>query len=163
MKQERTKANYRCDGIPSPDWARETSVSVADKFGHGEYERLSVQRQEVLDTVQRAVQQYVNDDALTSDGDDGLFPQRQKLTSEYYISGEHYWVYTEQRPPHRGERQYRFSLMTRCLEKPRHENQQDSDADYLGLEVHFEWQPDEQTVVFYGDVVLKQASEMGSG
>jgi hypothetical protein len=138
--------------IAVPGWARELTVEVDEDFGEEEYRRLSAHREQILDAVHEAVEQYVNDENYAYDDQ---FPQRNKMTGEYYISSEGYSIYTERTPPRRGERQWRFgpkqwrfSLSAHCLEKRWLDNQ--TDFDYLGLEVHFLWEPVEQRITFGG-------------
>lgn len=137
--------------IPTPEWSRNVTVTVDKDFGEEEYQAVCTHRQETLAAVQRAVEQYVNDD-LALGTDEKFFPERSKMTGEYYISDEGYSTtdiqYHSNKPPSHTEKRYRFSLMARCLEKPWHGEQ--TDFDYLGLEIHFEWKPVEQQVFFMG-------------
>lgn len=135
--------------IPVPEWAKPFAVIVDEGFGEQEYTRLSSHYDTMLENVQQAVEQYVNDDERVFSKD---FPQQTKLTGEYYISREDYSVYQEPvYPPIRPEEhKYALSIMVRCLEKRWIENQ--TDFDYLGLEVFFWWEPAEEKFQYSGDI-----------
>lgn len=79
----------------------------------------------MLSVVHGAVTEYVNDPDLVCDLE-GHFPQKERLTGEYYVGNEYYE--TEVGPVH-----YIISIQTRFMEKPWLPNQ--SDFEYLGLEV----------------------------
>jgi len=134
--------------IALPEWARGFILEVDEQFGEEEYRRLSTHRVQILDAVQEAVEQYINDDNCVTDG--GLFPQRDRMTGEYYISSERYSIYREPLPQRErwGERQWAFSFSAHCLEKRWLDSQ--TDFDYLGLEVHFLWEPAGQRITFGG-------------
>ena len=141
--------------IPVPDWARPFAILREQEFGEQEFSRCSSHHDEVLEAVQEAVQQYVNDDENVFSKEQGHFPQRDRLTGEYYIGSETYDVYEEQRYPHeelgqRAERKYRLSVEVRCLEKQWISHQ--TDFDYLGLEVIFWWEPEDGKFRYIGDV-----------
>ena len=135
--------------IPVPDWARPFSLLREQEFDEQEFNRCLPHRDEVVQAVQEAVQQFANDDERVFSKD---FPQQTKLTGEYYISREDYSVYQGPvYPPIRPEEhKYALSIMVRCLEKRWIENQ--TDFDYLGLEVFFWWEPAEEKFQYSGDI-----------
>ncbi len=137
----------------APEWARRVAPTVEAEFGEEEYRAVFMHRAEILAAVQEAVEQYINDDDVTSNESRRSFPERRKLTGEYYIGEENYWVstvkYHGDRPP-TPQAQYLFSLMARCLEEPWLEGQ--TDLDYLSLSVLFEWDPAAQQVSSTCDV-----------
>ncbi|MCL2309992.1 MAG: hypothetical protein FWC42_09085 [Proteobacteria bacterium] len=101
--------------------------------------------------VQTAVQTYVDDFAVTTDSGSDDFPIADRLSGDYYIACESYWVQDEPWFPRVGrERTYCFSVMARCLEHPQAPHQ--TDLDYLGLEVHFLWNVASSEFMFTGDV-----------
>jgi hypothetical protein len=132
-----------------PSWARPFERSVDDEFGQAEFEELQKQYGSVLQMVHEAIQAYVDDSALTFESEDVGFPSRNRMTGEYYIGVESYWVNDEPWFAAVGRsREYRFSLMAHCLEHPFMPDQED--RDYLGLEVHFIWIPAEMRFEFLG-------------
>lgn len=143
---------FRMKRAPRPEWARNVTVTVDEKFGQEQYQAISEYRQEILVAVQQAVEQYVNDDDVVSDMSGHVFPDRSKMTGEYYISDEGYSTrdikYHGSKPPSHTGKRYLFSLAAHCLEKPWYGEQ--TDLDYLALEIHFEWKPIEQQVLFMG-------------
>ena len=48
--------------IPVPEWAKSFAVTVDKGFGEREYSLLSPHHDLMLESVQQAVEQYVNDD-----------------------------------------------------------------------------------------------------
>lgn len=135
--------------ISVPDWARPFSILREQEFDELEFNRCLPHRAEVVQAVQEAVQQFANDDEKVFSED---FPQRTRLTGEYYISNENYSLYTGPiYPPIRPEeRKHTLSVFVRCLEKQWIENQ--TDFDYLGLELFFWWEPAEQKFQYIGDI-----------
>jgi hypothetical protein len=137
--------------IDRPAWAHPFERSVDQEFGEENWARALALREAIMAIVQQATQDYIDDPLLTSDKAEQGFPSRDKLTGEYYISHESYWVNDEPWFPKVGrQREYRFSFMVHCLEHLWHENQ--VSQDYLGLDVHFDWIPEEATFRFHGDV-----------
>ncbi len=137
--------------VPVPGWARPFALSREEEFDEQEFNRCSAHHGEVLQAVQEAVERYVNDDEVVNE-EQPLFPQRARLTGEYYISEENYSLYLGPAyPPIRPEeRRYTLSVFVRCLEKQWLENQ--TDFDYLGLELFFWWEPGEQKFQYIGDI-----------
>lgn len=136
--------------IPAPEWAKPFAVTVDGGFGDQEFNRFSTHREEVREIIQDAVEQYINDDKVVSVGEQHFFPELKRLTGDYYIASEDYYVHQEQDPRHSAQRQLVLSVTVRCLEKPWIENQ--TDFDYLGLELFFLWEPKQQTLSYTGDI-----------
>lgn len=137
--------------IPAPSWARPFERSVDARFGELELSRVLAQHEAVMAVVERVVQDYIDDRTLTVDNDALGFPSRDRLTREYYIGEESYGVNDEPWFQRVGRTcQYHFSVFACCLEHLRHANQ--TDQDYLDLEVHFRWLPDTGTFRYDGDV-----------
>jgi hypothetical protein len=86
----------------------------------------------MLAVVHREVEEYLNTPGLYVDGDEEGFPNRAKMTGEYYIGDE---SYTAQVNPV----SFQISFMCRCLEKPASPRQ--STSDYLGLQVWLRCMP----------------------
>ena len=136
--------------IPAPQWASPPEKSVDLAFDEENLQAALAQRESIVAVVQHAVQSYIDDSSLAFDTEEG-FPSKKKLTGEYYIGDEHYWVNHEPWFNRIGRtREFRFSFCVRCLERLWHPNQ--IDQDYLGLEVHFDWLPDTKTFQHHGDV-----------
>ena len=138
--------------VPVPGWARPFALSREEEFGEQEFRQATAHHGEMLEVVQEAVQQYADDDERVFSEEQQLFPQRTRLTGEYYIGREDYSIYQGPvHPPIRPEeRKHMLSVMVRCLEKQWIENQ--TDFDYLGLEVFFWWEPAEQKFQYVGDI-----------
>ena len=137
--------------IATPAWARPFYRSVDEAFGDEDLNLILAKRDAILAVVHQAVQSYIDDPSLTCDTEAQGFPARDRLTGEYYLASEHYRINDEPWFARVGrQREYRFSFEACCLELVWHENQQGQ--DYLGLEVHFAWLPDEGTFCFDGDV-----------
>ena len=79
--------------------------------------------------------------------DGAAFPCKHKMTGDYYIAEHRFDTCTD---PCTSEVAHHFSLMARCLEKTWHAQQ--TDWDYLGLEVHFTWNTVRAQLEATGDV-----------
>ena len=137
--------------IEIPAWAFAFNQTVDDDFGEEEFQKVQNVRGEILSTIKNAIQGYIEDDSLAFNLESDGFPARERLSREYYIGSENYWVNDEPWFQNVGrKREYRFSFEIRCLEHLRDEEQKDQ--DYLGLEVHFDWDPNSGTFTFHGDI-----------
>jgi hypothetical protein len=137
--------------IVPPAWAPSFDRSVDRQFGDDNLKSVLSQRATIMAVVHQAVQDYIDDPSLTCDSQSEGFPSRDKLTGKYYIGSEHYWVNDEPWFSRVGRtREYRFSFEVRCLEHLCRPNQKDQ--DYLGLEVHFNWNPETAIFQYHGDV-----------
>jgi len=137
--------------IEPPAWAYPFHRSVDDSFEETHLSAILDMRDALLAVVHDAVQGYIDDDSLTFDAETDGFPSRDRLTGEYYIGAEHFGVQDEPWIQRVGrKRTHTFSFEVRCLEHRRTENQQD--LDYLGLEVHFIWDPVSATFTSHGDI-----------
>ena len=106
--------------IPVPEWAKPFTVNVSIDFGDQEYEHFSAQRIEVWEIVRKAVDQYINDDTLVSVGEEHFFPEQKKMTGDFYIASEDYYVYRGQDPRHSADHKLVLSVEVRCLERVRY-------------------------------------------
>ena len=136
--------------ISAPDWAKPFTVTRDEGFSEQEFTRFSAHRDAIRKIVQKSVEQYINDDKIVASGEQHFFPEQQKLTGEYYIASEDYYVYQGQNPFHSAERKFVLSIMVHCLEKQWIENQ--TDFNYLGLELFFFWEPKTQIYSYSGDI-----------
>ncbi len=136
--------------IPVPEWARPFVVTRGTGFGDQEFERFSAHHNKIWEIVQNAVEQYINDGNLVSGGEQHFFPEQKKLTGDYYIASEDYYVHQAQDPRRSAERKSVLIVRVRCLEKQWVENQ--TDFDYLGLELYFVWDTVKQTFSYTGDI-----------
>jgi hypothetical protein len=121
--------------VPVPDWVLrdlergtdgEAVPDLSEPGGPTAFAVLSPRLTEIVELVDKAVNDYVNDDALTygEDEDDNGFPSRRRLSGEYYLgrtiySGEDGW--------------YMVSIQACCLEKPWLPGH--VERNYLGLDV----------------------------
>ena len=137
--------------IPAPVWARPFERSIDPNFGELECAKILKDYESVIEVFCAAIQGYINDDSLTYELSEQGFPVRGRLTGEYYIASESYWVSYEPWFERVGRsREYRFSIHAHCLEHKR--SKIIDDQDYLGLEVHFTWDCQIGQFFHHGDV-----------
>ena len=131
--------------IETPVWASELEIKVAPEFESTEHAKLQIHHGEIIKQIQQAVQQAIEEAVASGDS----FPDAAKLTGEYYLLSEFYYVQDAPWFEKVGrKRQYCFSFEVHCLEHIWYEKQ--VDQDYLGLEIHFIWQPDSSSFSFAG-------------
>src|SRR4051794_18801217 len=75
--------------LPVPTWSRVFDRSVSAEFGEEEFIKLQRQRDKILKVLDGAIQEYV--DQNTTDNEQE-FPSRNRLSGEYYLGDEAYWV-----------------------------------------------------------------------
>ncbi len=122
--------------IEGPAWASPLEVSRAQDFDDADYAALQTVRADIDRAVDLAVQKFVAELAT-----DNLFPQLDRLTGEFYLGSENYWIVDEPWLAKAGrQREISFSFCVRCLEFPSQPAQ--IDCDYLGLEIHFHYDGD---------------------
>ena len=132
--------------ISTPPWASPFSRSVDENFPA--LDKLLARHEQIIGVVDVAVQRYI--DVISATGRSG-FPQLDRLTGEFYIREESFWICDEPWFQRVGRsRGYRFSVFACCLEHSVRHDQ--AGADYLGLEVHFLWHPEGGLFVHEGDV-----------
>lgn len=137
--------------IPTPDWATPLEMNIDLAFPAGKYSRLLAQREDILAIVCEAVQAYVDRLSVPADREPLSFPVPSRLSGRYYLAAESYWVNDEPWFQCVGRsREYRFSFLVHCLELPSQSGQ--PEQDYLGLEVHFTWEPAAGQFIHHGDV-----------
>ncbi len=124
--------------INPPKWARQFIIET-DDFPKDALDRLREVRESLLEAVHAEVCDYLSDERLVFDSAEE-FPSSQRLTGDYYIGDEGYYV-----DPETGH--YCVSVMARCLAHP--QPFQNTPCDYLGLEVWLECSPDCQTFVIF--------------
>ncbi|TKR29492.1 hypothetical protein FCE95_15250 [Luteimonas gilva] len=115
--------------IPTPLWARPTDASLYDGVRLSDYHLIQSHRDRLLDAVHDELDAYLNSDAIFGAGD---FPNRERLTGEYYIADESY-------AQHTGPLWIQIGIKCHCLEYPINAGQ--IDLDYLGLEVWLRFEP----------------------
>src|SRR5690349_18881688 len=96
--------------IPVPDWAPSYArgqTSFAAGFTEEHYNAVQPHHEAILALVDRTVAEYLDSYSF----DDG-FPQRDRLTGEYYVGSESYAHSAE---PYPG---YVVNVRVRCLKKP---------------------------------------------
>jgi hypothetical protein len=120
-------AMFRMTLIEPPDWAIQpdlsiTAVTVAD------YAAIQQRRDRMPAAVHQEVEAYLNDPRLyvVGDQDQDSFPNRDRMTWEYYIGSESYIAHTD-------PGWFQISIQCRCLKHPWGPVKRPS--DYLGLEV----------------------------
>ena len=110
---------FRVSQIEVPTWARRPQVQL-EGVSESELAAIRVHRAALVAAVQSAVEKWLNDV-----GENALFPDRAKLTGNFYVGDELY---------ERGEEgNIRISIFCCCLERP--QPLTDREDDYLGLEV----------------------------
>lgn len=107
--------------IPRPDWAR-LSYSSQDAPPQV-IAAIQAHWDDILSLIHQAVEEYVNDDNLCfTDGKN--FPDRNRLTGEYYLRDESFEWYAE-------DEMCNISLTVCCLEYPWLPNM--VETNYLGF------------------------------
>lgn len=127
--------------IDTPAWARAYELNVDPSFNAIEYIKVAAKRDLILSTVQQAVQNYIDGITRTSQA----FPELERISGQFYIQGENYWVIDEPwfaKVERRAE--HRFSVMVHCLEHPRQDTE--PNLDYLGLEIKFRWDVETESI-----------------
>lgn len=125
--------------VPPPSWSPTDPLNLADDFEQADYANIVKLRDEINAEIDRAVQRYIDET-----GEDDSFPELHRMTGEFYLRSESYYVVWHEWFKKIGRpREVRFSFFICCLEQERSE--QIADRDYLGLDVHFCWHPDTQT------------------
>ncbi|MCE9553700.1 MAG: hypothetical protein K8T91_10060 [Planctomycetes bacterium] len=109
--------------IEPPDWATQPDLSIMN-VTVAEYTSIQRHRDTLLQAVQREIETYLNTPGLFGEG--RSFPDRLRMTGEYYIGAESYIA-------HRNPVWYQISVMCHCLERAK--GSRGRDDDYLGLEV----------------------------
>ncbi len=121
----------RMTRVAVPSWTRQLQVDTDEDEGDVAYQAFQPLFVRVLDLIHRSVEEYVNNDDLVEEEDDGVhmhFPYRAPMTGEYYLGDQHYYVQDIDRV-----RYYCASIMARCTEKPW--PNQHHPQDYLGLDI----------------------------
>jgi hypothetical protein len=137
--------------IPTPDWATPFERTADPAFPETELPRVLAQHDKILGIVQDAVQTYINEHAADIANDPQGFPLLERLSGEYYISDEAYWVNDQPWFERVGRhREYRFAVMTHLLAHAAESNS--PGRDYCGLQVQFSWHPEKDRFEFSGDV-----------
>jgi hypothetical protein len=124
--------------IPRPSWSRAPRIKVTE-ISAEIYSRICAARELILKAVDLEVASYLTDPELVFSSFDE-FPSTQRLTGEYYLSDESYFI-----DPSRGL--CRICIGVRCLGySPEGKTQLD---DYLGLDVWLECSPECRTFCVY--------------
>jgi hypothetical protein len=110
--------------IESPAGAGESEVWL-EKMRLSEYQAVQAHREKMLGVVHKEVEKYLNTRDLVYDDEDG-FPNRSRMTGEYYLGSESYignneggWI--------------KVGIECCCQEKP--SELYPEGGDYLGLTV----------------------------
>ncbi|MBL8797032.1 MAG: hypothetical protein JNM56_24230 [Planctomycetia bacterium] len=111
--------------IEPPAWATQPALHIGD-VAVSDYASIQRRREQLLRVVHQAVEDYLNDPQLYFTDDNEGFPNRERLTGQYYVADESYTA-------HEDPAWFQIGVMCRCLERPRGRSKQA--GDYLGLEV----------------------------
>lgn len=122
-------SKFRLTRIAPPDWGARLSLNLTD-VTDAEYAAIQRYRESMLQAVHHEVETYLNTPGLFDEGKG--FPDRLRMTGEYYISAESY-------DAHPDEGWFQISVFCRCLERPKAGLARDD--DYLGLEVWLKCEP----------------------
>lgn len=114
---------FRMTRIEPPGWAAQPDLNITG-VTVAEYAAIQRHRENLLRTVQREVEAYLNTPGLYGEGES--FPDRLRLSGDYYIGSESYIA-------HRDPVWFQIGVFCRCLEHPK--AGVDRKDDYLGLEV----------------------------
>ncbi len=116
-------AKFQLTRIAPPKWTTQPSRSITTVKVE-EYSAIQQHRDKLLQTVHRAVEDYLNTPGLY--GESESFPDRHRMTGAYYIGDESYIA-------HNNPEWFQISIQCRCIEHPK--AGMDREDDYLGLEV----------------------------
>ncbi len=141
-------AKFRMTRIEPPPWATQPDLAI-EGVSVSDYRAIQRRRDRLLKAVHRTVEEYLNDPRLYfSAGEDG-FPNRDRLTGEYYIGGESYAIPRVRIKPNEKPSTARplgwiqICVRCRCLESAGADGGHPS--DYLGLDVWLRCDPGKGT------------------
>lgn len=119
-------ARFRMKRIERPRWADKPDVRLSDML-LADYQAIQRRREQMLKVVQKEIESYLNTENLIyDDPEDEGFPNRLRMTGDYYIGDESY-------TQHVGPLWFQIGIMWRCLGRSVLKNSRPD--DYLGLEV----------------------------
>ena len=124
---------FRMTRVEPPDWARRPEVHL-DRMRLGDYDAIRRRRAQMLDVVHGEVEAYLNTPGLCGEGVGDGFPDRSRLSGEYYVGYESY-------TGHVGPVWIQVGVTCRCLEKRSVAGRED--RDYLGLDVWLRCDPND--------------------
>jgi hypothetical protein len=119
-------AHFSMRRIPAPPWAIQPDVRLYE-MQLSVYRAIQDYRGRILEVVQNEVEAYLNEPGLYFEGEG--FPDRSRLTGEYYLGDESY-------KQHVNPLWIQIGIMCRCLSQ-----RETFDHDYLGLEVWLRCDP----------------------
>jgi hypothetical protein len=105
-----------------------------------DYHAIQQRRQQMLDIVHQEVEAYLNTPGLYGEAGDDMFPDRSRMSGEYYVSDESY-------TGHVGPVWIQVGITCHCLGKPSRPGQED--RDYLGLEVWLRCDPTDWSFIVF--------------
>lgn len=138
---------FRMTRIEPPPWATQPDLRI-EGVSVSEYAAIQQRRERLLKTVHRAVEGYLNDPRLYFSGGEEGFPQRDRMTGEYYIGGESYAIPKVRIKPNESPLKatpldwIQIRVGCRCLESRGADEERD---DYLGLDVWLRCDPGKWT------------------
>lgn len=125
-------ARFRMKLIERPRWADVPDVWLSD-IRLADYQAIQRHRVRMLKVVHKEIEQYLNTENLVyDDEDDDGFPNRLRMTGDYYIGDESY-------TQHVNPLWIQISVGCRCLGRSVVKNRRPD--DYLGLEVWLRCEP----------------------
>jgi hypothetical protein len=133
MQWEERLPIFRMMRVELPGWARRPDAHL-DNMRLSDYHAIQQRRGQMLDVVHREVEAYLNTPGLYGEGGDGMFPDRSRMSGEYYVSDESY-------TGHVGPVWIQVGVICHCLEEPARPGQEN--RDYLGLEVWLRCDPND--------------------
>ena len=116
--------------IDVPSWARPFAIDIDTEFEGRVYQAAQSQMGDIQESAHRLIQRYLDEVSA-----DTPFPEKARMTGDYYISEQRYGLSASSVRQEASE--HRLGLFARCLEHPFAQLQ--TDFDYLGLEVYFLW------------------------
>jgi hypothetical protein len=117
--------------VELPGWARPPEVDL-DDMRLSDYHAIQRHRGSMLELVHREVEAYLNTPGLFVERDEDGFPNRSRLSGEYYVSDESY-------TGHVGPVWIQIGITCHCLERAPPSGFEA--RDYLGLEVWLRCDP----------------------
>ena len=131
MQREESLPRFRMTRIELPGWSGRPDAHL-DNMRLSDYHAIQQRRQQMLDAVHQEVEAYLNTPGMYGDSGDDTFPDRSRMSGEYYVSDESY-------AGHVGPVWIQVGIMCHCLDKPSRPRQ--GGRDYLGLEVWLRCDP----------------------
>lgn len=133
-------ARFRMKRIDRPRWANVPDIWL-NEIRLADFEVIRTRRDRMLKVVHKEIESYLNTEGLYyDDPEDEGFPNRVRMTGDYYISDESYAVDDDTGG-------FLISIRCHCLGRRVAKNRRPD--DYLGLEVWLRCEPPRWTFTVF--------------